>query len=1400
MVPIHLDALCLSNELSVVEAMADFTRLPYFNGERDVNPDTAYISEEIVSKPFQNLNLPLEPGIHLHWSLPDALTRATQEEEAEEPDHVFPAVPNRWLVTCCYKNGLKKQWIIESDYLYPEGEGNPQVSVNIPVQPALGENEYQPFRYLGRKIPLDEWQHDSGNAEYLEQLTAVGYGEPTFAAFYPNCYSVFGFYDNDTSNQSQEYEIIGWYSKPEQDPLKKFIARYWQNNDQASNEDLVEAIEQRFKWSVSLSDFRDSQQKIKHLNILCYARLSISWQNSGEMKFLVQNLSDPTIAVGNTGTEALSAYLASILDGSHKSKIEDCLEVLHLASRLRNQQLDIGPKFEEARHEKGFTAMNAGSLWTIKPRAGTSFQADAADVNLEIVLPEEMADQLNELNLLQQDYDQAIHESQSMRKQVFSDWYKYMLCAYPPEGTRDDYPDIDEVKHYIQNKGIAPLQRKISDTGELVLGRDESGNIKNASVSGSSSSSSLASQLAEAINGLLEAIALYNKALSLRDVEKSESYNLKQISSPRYWQPNEPVVLMTGEAAKPTVRHGQDGRLRDDGLLSCHVFQNDQVAYPLTREGFPEVSNEIDEIRKIANSADGRNFAFSIWTQNPWNPCMLEWEVEVFPIKEGSNLHPENRAYAKDFITDNYSLAENQVDLSLRDTRGATTKAANIYSGACILTPYASVKLKQELETNLIRSIKPRLLKHFYRDKEIPEEDQNDTWLCQNIHRLIEYLCNCDNASMPKVIEGKQVDEYLKQYMTQLTDWYRTHSEVLDAFNGDPENINIGDFIKWAEGQDDKTIKNFDQDFYQDFYDDEDIPEGDQGPDYLEDHIEELKAWFQLQVNTVIWVAAYESLDGLNCLSQSLGGFNEALLMHKQTMQLGIADPLGFDDYQCFAKKVCCAVQRSTRSAPQPLNDFNPIRSGAMSILRLRLIDTFGQIKDLDCSNAVTTEAMTVPDSDLVWLPPRLVQPARLNFRWLSASKDEQEMNDHPATTPICGWILPNNLDSSLMIYNNEGEALGSITINTDNPWQPAPGNDAAVEEDLIPNPHLRKMVKWILDKGASFLQNFISTLDNALENIEPENFAQHQALALLMGLPIAVVRASLNLELQGLPAFHQGWNVFREDMRRNTRETDDFTLVKFPIRIGEYRQFNDGVIGYWKEKGDDYKRDKFYAPQSTGVDGEHIKTHEDCCPINIKQTIGAPPQKLTILMDPRGKAHATTGILPTKEIHIPRDQYADALQSIEVTFLSTPILTDRSKSIRLSLPAEAGYTWSWLEKEKDKWSEISINRTIEKKLFVGKLDSPMAEEVWKHLLYKDIGWLKAIDDDQDEAIITAKDSRTSKELSKEFHGLEEDVEKTLDLYGVGIGQVSSKADFSGKQEIREGWLKLSKALEVHKQ
>ncbi|MGV2388126.1 MAG UNVERIFIED_CONTAM: hypothetical protein LVR29_06695 [Microcystis novacekii LVE1205-3] len=54
--------------------MTDYSKLPYNKGTERINRGNAYISETVLSPPFQQSQLTLKAGIHLHWSLPDAMT------------------------------------------------------------------------------------------------------------------------------------------------------------------------------------------------------------------------------------------------------------------------------------------------------------------------------------------------------------------------------------------------------------------------------------------------------------------------------------------------------------------------------------------------------------------------------------------------------------------------------------------------------------------------------------------------------------------------------------------------------------------------------------------------------------------------------------------------------------------------------------------------------------------------------------------------------------------------------------------------------------------------------------------------------------------------------------------------------------------------------------------------------------------------------------------------------------------------------------------------------------------------------------------------------------------------------------------------------------------------------
>jgi hypothetical protein len=316
LVPVHLDALYLKSDLSVVEAKVDFSRLPYWDGKCEINHDVANISEELLARPFEDRGLQLKAGVHLHWALPDALTKGLISENGT----IFPAVPNRWLVTRSKKEAdgterIERQWIVESDYLYPDDLGALSGSIAIPF---CSEGNRPPFRYLGRKMPLSAWKKATTLpvTEYLGKLgyrlTAVGYeyeakglperahgrgySEPTFAAFYPNCQSVFGFHDADppAALRGVQYDVMGWYSDSNQDCLQAL-------KDPKGNI-TKQALKEGYHW--------DARGKGDPDQTLCYARLTIETDTPPSF---VRHDKQVTVAVGNTSSEALSAFLAQTL-------------------------------------------------------------------------------------------------------------------------------------------------------------------------------------------------------------------------------------------------------------------------------------------------------------------------------------------------------------------------------------------------------------------------------------------------------------------------------------------------------------------------------------------------------------------------------------------------------------------------------------------------------------------------------------------------------------------------------------------------------------------------------------------------------------------------------------------------------------------------------------------------------------------------------------------------------------------------------------------------------------------------------------------------------------------------------------------------------------------------------
>lgn len=241
----------------------------------------------------------------------------------------------------------------------------------------------------------------------------------------------------------------------------------------------------------------------------------------------------------------------------------------------------------------------------------------------------------------------------------------------------------------------------------------------------------------------------------------------------------------------------------------------------------------------------------------------------------------------------------------------------------------------------------------------------------------------------------------------------------------------------------------------------------------------------------------------------------------------------------------------------------------------------------------------------------------------------------------------------------------------------------------------------------------------------------------------------------------------------KNSRTNDKFTEVQFPVRLGEYGQLNDGLVGYWVEKKAadgslvfstealdeqgyvvNTPYPLFYAPQSDYRDSQSIDARLDCLddgPINFYQSLDDPAQTVTMLMDVQGCIHATVGILPNKTITIPTEQYTQALKNIEVSFLHAPILTTQGKT-QLPLRPVTDYAWSWVEQVENTgegaskgivWDERFVEKRIEQVTFIEHYNQLVSdgrgEALWLHLLTQEVHWLATVDDDDDGIADTAR-------------------------------------------------------------
>ncbi|MEM7572197.1 MAG: hypothetical protein AAF433_04835 [Bacteroidota bacterium] len=925
-------------------------------------------------------------------------------------------------------------------------------------------------------------------------------------------------------------------------------------------------------------------------------------------------------------------------------------------------------------------------------------------------------------------------------------------------------------------------------------------------------------------------------------IRKKPALVLVSQAADRFWRPNDPVILVSGMRPSPRYKPGEDG------VQHAIVIKQAGDQIPgLNAINWPDVP-----------------VITATQTAQSWHPIFMNWELNFSPVKQAAD-----NTYGPDHLTDYYRLGE--VDFEQLPNHLQYDNAI-AFTGRSVLNPGANFQLKTTLATHLVAS----LYRRFCQDEGLakgtpPSLQQFNNW----IKGIIPTAKDLPHPQVDRE-PAELIDNWLQELLAagnaaahQLADWYwskiPTDGEhpIIAQFvqeNNDQKGLdkNLEPYIKWCTER--SNIKRWyfrtevkdkssplelqlqeNAALKQEFiswlkkqlgtswgsYSREKNILAAKASAYLTANYEKVISWWQPQIreslHLVIHWLAYRELLQVHGLAQVTDGFDQAMLQRRSAYQLPVHNPLPYNGAagKAFCAKVRQAVQQANRISPAEDFPFSPWRAGKLKVTNLNLVDNFGrvwpsadskQLVNLPLQRPNTLALADSADPTEVALLPRLAQAARLDFRWLDARNGVEEMNDHPATSPICGWLLPNNLDNSVFFYGQDGASYGYVDQVGN--WRVFPGQSGPILPADIPDEHLAKVIDWLCAQGQKtdgFISDFISTLDVAVENMEPESFGQHEALSLLMGQPLAVVRAAVRLELENPLAYSHNAKYLEADVAQFMslrqaagnnppashtlhRHSFAYEQVKVPLRLGEFRRRNDGLAGFWVETTEGYQANTFYAPQTTPL-GKLPKTivarasatDSDTDESQFLQALSLQAEQglsISMLVDPRAKIHANCGILPIRSLEIPPEQYRRALQQIQIAFLATPIISP-AHGFRASLPKEPGYHWSWVEKYGQDWRNLTTSGHLRLQQLMPHFGAQSAN-IWKQLVAS--GWLQPAGDNQ--ASVVPSDQRAAPELPEAYTSLLPKIE--LLLVSTMISPFDQSARFDGPQTIREGWLQLS--------
>ncbi|MEU5426103.1 hypothetical protein AB0H73_10910 [Streptomyces olivoreticuli] len=468
-VPIDVEALVVSEQ---VKEQA-FYRAPLNFRKRRSDPQ---------QEPFKRASQDL--GVYVHWQLPDALMAARiQAKDGAAGTPVHPPVPNRWLVVRSFRPDSDRGgtpsvagWVVESDY-----------ASNLQKTPDQqgGTSAFGIGRYIGRRHDLGAgpWKEDPG-AERV-RLTAVGPGIPEFAAYQPYNAGVLSLHDpagtdgpTTLPNGLLDYLVVGWHTKPGDDPLHQkqateLLEFFYGSSDEPSVAwQQMSTPSERYAETLKLLQWHAPDDTVRQRSVYAGAVLGLRWgRETLPPSRRPANAMAVKIGVGHSPADATTALARDSVkeEGSGPDRwkgrnLDDAVLLMNAFQCGELEALDsdmsLGVRaLDEAAHRTWFHGESGGYAWQAVPPVGADQDGPLPD--------EQQAMEL--LNQHQEELDRAERRSAALRQHLYDVWWMSGLKPSPKDFTAACTRELDPTNA----RGLARQARDAAaaaDAAETAVG------------------------------------------------------------------------------------------------------------------------------------------------------------------------------------------------------------------------------------------------------------------------------------------------------------------------------------------------------------------------------------------------------------------------------------------------------------------------------------------------------------------------------------------------------------------------------------------------------------------------------------------------------------------------------------------------------------------------------------------------------------------------------------------------------------------------------------------------------------------------------------------------------------------------------------------------------------------